>query len=302
MSKNWKIALAVAGALILISYTAIVVIAIVAFVGAGGGGDRVAVIRITGLMSSSGISGGLLGEAGTTAEQVIDELEQAEDDPSVKAIILRIDSPGGTAASGQEIYSAVKKVDKPVVASIADMGASAAYWAACGAEEIIAGPASEVGSIGVIVSVPNYKGLMEKLGISYVTISKGKYKTLGDPNRAMTDEEKKIIEDQMDIVYRQFIDDVASGRSMAKADVEKLADGLAWPGSEALKMKLVDRLGNWRDAVDRAAELGKIEGKPELVEYTDYSPFDFVRALFEGKAPGLEDLLSTGTGRQLLSR
>lgn len=305
MSKKWKVAIWIVVGLLIAGYLIAMVFAVSSAIGGGSGGsDKIAVIKISGIMSSSGLSGGLFGESGTTAEKVVGDLKKAEEDPDVKSIILRIDSPGGTASSGQEIYSQVKRTrkSKPVVASIADVGASAAYWAASSTDEIIAGPASDVGSIGVIISVPNYKGLMDKLGISFVTITQGKYKSIGDPARPMTEEEKQILRGQSEVIYRRFISDVATGRRMKVPEVEKLADGLAWPGSQAIEMKLVDRLGNWQDAVDRAAKLGKIEGKPEIISYDEPSPFEVLRSLFGGKSPRLLDILSSEVGRQPLSR
>ncbi|MCL4499739.1 MAG: S49 family peptidase, partial [Chloroflexi bacterium] len=147
-----------------------------------------------------------------------------------------------------------------------------------------------------------YKGLMDKLGISYETITQGKYKSIGDSARPMTEEEKQILKSQSEVIYKRFIGDVASGRHMKITEVEKLADGLAWPGSQAIGMKLVDRLGNWQDAVDRAAVLGKIEGKPEIVEYGRQSALDLIRGLFAGKSSVLTNLLSSGTGGQPLTR
>lgn len=291
MSRKWKIAIAVIAAIVLVGYFSLLIAAFVYSFQGALGGKQIAVVRINGIMSSSGSAGGVLTEGGTSAESVVKNLQRADDDSNVRAVILRIDSPGGTASSGQEIYSQLRRMKKPVVASIADVGASAAYWAASGAKEIIAGPASDVGSIGVIISVPNYEGLLKKLGISVVTITRGKYKSIGDPARPMTEEEKTILEGQSEVIYRRFIEDVAAGRRMKIAEVEKLADGLAWPGSQALDKKLVDRLGNWQDAVDRAAELGKIEGEPELVEYGRRSPFEYLTGLFGSKTPGIGDIL-----------
>ncbi len=294
MSKKWKVAIAATVAILAIGYFSLLIVAFIYSSPGVFGGEKVAVIRISGIMSSSGSAGGFLTEGGTSAEKIVEDLRRADDDPDVRAVILRIDSPGGTASSGQEIYSQLRRMKKPVVASIADVGASAAYWAASGAREIIAGPASDVGSIGVIISVPNYEGLLKKLGISVVTITKGKYKSIGDPARPMTEEEKSILEGQSEVIYRRFIEDVAVGRRMKVAEVEKLADGLAWPGSQALDKKLIDRLGNWQDAVDRAAELGKIEGEPELIEYGRRSPFEFLTDLFGGRTPGIGDILRLG--------
>jgi protease-4 len=222
-------------------------------------------------------------------EDIIEQLRKADKDDSVKAILLRINSPGGTAAASQEIYREVKRVKKPVVVSIADVGASGAYWVACGADRIVASPASDVGSIGVILIIPNLKGLFEKVGIEYVVVSKGKYKDLGNPARRLTEEERKILDAQAEIVYEQFIDAVAESRKLSESEVRELATGLAFLGTEAKEKGLVDELGNFRDAVKIAARLGKIKGEPKIIEYRKPTIFEGLRYLLEGKNPLLPE-------------
>lgn len=237
----------------------------------------IALIRIEGAISAD--------RAGSNVnpEDIIEQLRRADKDSSVKAILLRINSPGGTAAASQEIYREVKRVKKPVVVSIADVGASGAYWVACGADRIVASPASDVGSIGVILIIPNLKGLFEKVGIEYVVVSKGKYKDIGNPARKLTEEERKILDAQAEIVYEQFIDAVAESRKLSEAEAKKLATGLAFLGSEAREKGLVDDLGNFRDAIKIAARLGKIKGEPEIIEYRKPTIFEGLRYLLEGK-------------------
>lgn len=237
------------------------------------GGGKIALIRVDGVLSGGGDGGDLLSGSGASAEDLVRLLHKAEIDPSVKAIMLRINSPGGTAAAGEEVYLELKKMKKPVVASISDVGASAAYLIASGSKKIVANPASAVGSIGVITMLPNLEGLNRKIGIRYVVIQQGKFKTIGSPFREMTAEERKILEDQSRMVYLQFIRDVAEGRKMPVSEVKKLATGLDWPGTQALKLGLVDRIGNYRDAVDLAARLGRMKGEPEVVEYGKPSLF-----------------------------
>lgn len=243
----------------------------------------IALIRIEGTISAdrSGSS--------VNPEDIIKQLRKADKDDSVKAILLRINSPGGTAAASQEIYREVKRVKKPVVVSIADVGASGAYWVACGADRIVASPASDVGSIGVILIIPNLKGLFEKVGIEYVVVSKGKYKDLGNPARRLTEEERKILDAQAEIVYEQFIDAVAESRKLSQSEVRELATGLAFLGTEAKERGLVDELGNFRDAVKIAARLGRIKGEPEIIEYRKPTIFEGLRYLLEGKNPLLPE-------------
>lgn len=250
------------------------------------GAEKVALIRIEGTISAD------RSQSGANPENIIDQLRQAEEDGGVKAILLRINSPGGTAAASQEIYQELNRVKKPVVASIGDIGASGAYWIACGADEIMASPASDVGSIGVIMAIPNLTELFKKVGIKYIVISKGKYKDLGNPARPLTEEEREILSEQAEIVYKQFIEAVAESRKLSREEVEKLATGLAFLGEEAKDMGLIDELGNFHDAVELAGKRGKIEGEPELVEYAAPSFFENLSSLLlKMRQPGLNELL-----------
>jgi protease-4 len=232
-----------------------------------GRADSVALIHIEGVISSSPQGGLLTISTASTPEAIINQIRSANKDSRVAAILLRIDSPGGSAAASQEVYREVKRSKKPVVASIGDVGASGAYYIASGTKEIIASPASTVGSIGVIMTIPNLQDLYKKLGVSFVVITQGKYKDIGSESRPMTEEERKILTEHTAIVYEQFISDVAAGRGMSKERVRELATGLDWPASQALKLGLVDRLGNYQDALNRAGKLGKIVGEPNVVRY-----------------------------------
>lgn len=253
----------------------------------------VAIIRIEGIISSSGGGQGLFSIAGTSPETVIRQLRRAEKDFSVKAVLLRVDSPGGTASASQEIYREIKRMRKPVVASIGDIGASGAYYVASATDSIVASPASAVGSIGVIMEVPNIKELLNKLGVEYTFITKGKHKDIGNPTRPLTSEEREILESQAEKVYQQFIADVAKGRKLSIDQVKNLATGLTYLGSEALSLKLVDRIGNFQDAVDLAAKLGKIKGEPGIVEYGAPSFLDVIRNLFRTRNTSLDQLLKS---------
>lgn len=246
-------------------------------------GGSVALIRVEGEISASQES-----LSSVTPERIIEQLRWAERDRGIKAILLRINSPGGTAAASQEIFTELTRAKKPVVASIADIGASGAYWIACGADKIVASPTSAVGSIGVIVALPNLKGLLDKLGITYIVITKGKYKDIGNPARPLTEEEKKVLDEQAGIIYKDFIESVAESRRLSVEEVEKYATGLTYLGTQAKEMGLVDKLGNYTDAVKLAAKLGKIKGEPEVEEYE--KPFDlrYLRDIFSLMRPGLD--------------
>jgi len=267
--------LAIIGAITL-AFFVLFFIAIVGVLGMGSFSVReapaVAVIRIEGEITGDRLS------VGTDPETIIEQLRRAERDENIKSILLRINSPGGSAAASQEIAMEVARAKKPVVASIGDSGASGAYWIATACDRIVAAPASSVGSIGVIMMITNLKGLFEKLGVKYVVVAKGKFKDLGNPARDLTDEEKKLLSDQAEMVYRQFINDVARNRKMSVSRVEELATGQVFVGEEAKKLGLVDELGNYRDALKIAARLGKIEGEAQVIDLSE-TPASFMKWL-----------------------
>jgi protease-4 len=272
--KGWTIGIIVAIVLILLIGCGSVALAYIVM-GAGRGatpldkGKSVAIIKITGVIAASADSGLLTGTAGATPENIINQLRQADTDDRVASIVLRVDSPGGSAAASQEIYEEVKRVKKPVVVSVADIGASGAYYIACASDEIMASRASTVGSIGVIMQIADLQGLYEKLGIKFTTIKQGKYKDMGSGDRALTEEEKALLDTEAKEVYDQFIGDVAESREIPEATVRELATGQTWNGETALELELIDSLGNYRDAVLKAGKLGKIEGEPSIVRYDE---------------------------------
>ena len=216
-------------------------------------GDKVAVIDITGTISGT--------------DTIVDQIHQYRDDQAVKAIVLRINSPGGSVAPVQEIYSELKKLDKPIVASMSSTAASGGYYIAAIADEILANPGTLTGSIGVIMQFTKLKGLYEKVGLEQQVVKSGKFKDTGSPLRDLTDEERELLQATLDNVHNQFIDAVFEGRQehLTREEVVALADGRIFSGQQALEHKLVDQLGNLPDAIDRARELGGISGKPKVV-------------------------------------
>lgn len=236
------------------------------------GGDAIALIHIDGVVSGTG--SGMV-----TPEDVLYELDRAEKDDRVKAILLRIDSPGGTVAASEEISSEIARARKPVIASIGDVGASGAYMIASQCDAIVAASGSTVGSIGVILEVPNLEGLLDKLGVKFAVITAGEFKDIGSPYRSMTATETALLKEQVDASYEQFIDLVAAGRKLPKDEVRELAAGFAWVGTEAKTLGLVDQIGNYNDAVDAAAKAGRISGEPEIVEYGHTTYLDALSSL-----------------------
>jgi protease-4 len=218
--------------------------------------DRVALIRIEGVILD--------------AQATISELKQYSENPLVKAIVLRIDSPGGGVVPSQEIHDAVKRVknksNKAVIASMGTVAASGGYYIAAATDRIIANPGTLTGSIGVIMEMANFEGLMKKVGVEGVVIKSGRFKDVGSPVRKMSDEERKLLQSVMDDVHQQFIQAVADGRSLEVSDVEPLADGRIYTGRQAKDARLIDELGDLDDAIHIAADIAGMEGEPKVVE------------------------------------
>ena len=243
-------------------------------------GDKVAVIDVTGTISRT--------------ETIIDQIHQYRDDQGVKAIVLRINSPGGSVAPVQEIHSELKKLEKPIVASMSSTAASGGYYIAAIADEILANPGTLTGSIGVIMQFTKLKGLYEKIGIEQQVVKSGKFKDTGSPLRDLTDEERGLLQATLDDVHNQFIDAVFEGRQehLTREEVVALADGRIFSGQQALEHKLVDQLGNLADAIDRAGELGGISGKPKVVR-TKRKPSMLERMLGPTGKENLDKLLDS---------
>lgn len=200
------------------------------------------------------------------SQETLKQLKEFRKQSSIKAILVRIESPGGAVGPSQEIYREIRRTaqTKPVVASLGSVAASGGYYIASAANHVVCNPGTITGSIGVIIHLPNLKELFGKIGYQTTTIKSGQFKDIGNPSREMTPEEKELLQTTIDETYRQFVRDVALGRNLPEEDVRKIADGRVIMGEKALALKLVDQLGNFEDAVAKAGELAKIEGEPEL--------------------------------------
>jgi protease-4 len=217
--------------------------------------NRIGVIEIRGVIDD--------------VRETVEAIRKYRKDTNIKAILLRIDTPGGGVGASQELYREVRRTieEKPVVASLGGIAASGGYYIASAATRIFSNPGTVTGSIGVIVHFPNLQGLFDKIGYNSVTIKSGQFKDIGNPNREMTPEEKQLMQSTIDEAYRQFVQDVARGRNLPEEKVREVADGRIFMGKTAHEWGLVDELGNFQDAVDGAAKLGKIEGEPELIHF-----------------------------------
>jgi len=226
---------------------------------------KVAVIYVQGTMITGNLPGGL-GYA--TSEEISKSIQDAVDDKNVKAIVLRINSPGGTPAAAQEIVTEIKKAQEhiPVVVSMGDVAASAAYYISAPADHIIANPDTMTGSIGVIWVFENSSEYFDNEGVDFYVAKSGDFKDMGANWRGLSDAERQYSEEVVMEVFERFVDEIASGRGLSRSEVKDLADGRIYTGSRAVELGLVDETGNLYDAIDVAAKLGGIEGEP-IVSY-----------------------------------
>jgi protease-4 len=202
------------------------------------------------------------------SKKMLAKLKDVDEDKQVRAVVLRLDSPGGSVAPSQEIYEAVKAMSKPVVASMGSVAASGAFYIACGAKKVVANPGTLTGSIGVIMEFMNLKGLYEWAKVTRFSIKTGRFKDSGAEYRDMRPDERELLQNLVDDVLSQFKRAVAEGRKLPMKAVSEIADGRIMSGAQAKKLKLIDELGGIEDAIRIAGELAGIKGKPE-VYYSD---------------------------------
>lgn len=225
------------------------------------GGAKVAVVEVEGVIGV-GVDGG------PDTEAIIRTLGEYRDDPAVRAVVLRIDSPGGVVAPTQEIFTAVRRLreaNKPVVASLGSVAASGGYYVAVSADRIFASPGTLTGSIGVVMQLANVEGLLKKVGVEYVVVKAGTYKDVGNFARAMTPEERRILQSLLDDIYEQFIAAVVEGRGLEPQQVRAFAEGRIYSGRQAQGLKMVDDLGGLEDAIEAAAKMAGLPPKPKVV-------------------------------------
>ncbi len=249
--KTLFIALIVLG---LIGFVATLVVAVASSLGDGdmdlSYGKSVGIVEVRGAIDIS--------------DNIVRAINRYRDNSSVKAIVLRVDSPGGGVAASQEIYEAVKRAraKKPVVCSMAEVAASGGYYISCVCDSIVANPGTLTGSIGVIMEFPVAEELLKKIGLRFEVLKAGENKDIGSPFRAMRPEERALLQGMIDDVHAQFIQAVADGRGLPYDSVKAIADGRVFSGKQALALRLVDKLGTLDDAIELAARMAGISGKP----------------------------------------
>ena len=260
-------------------------------------GGNVAVIQINGEIVSSG-SGGFFDQGVVSSLDVIELLEKARRDDSIKAVLLEINSPGGSPVGSEEIVNEVKKVkkEKLVVSVIRESGASGAYWVASASNHIIASPLSITGSVGVLGSYLEFSGLMEKYGVSYVRLNSGKYKDLGSPLRELSPEEKAIMQKKIEIIHKIFLNDVAKNRNLTASQYSEISTGIFYLGDEAIQINLVDKLGDKNTALELISK--------QINETAEEVPYQTEKGFFESLSGIIADqsfLVGYGFGKAVIS-
>jgi protease-4 len=252
-------------------------------------GEKIAVVELKGAINSS--------------EQVVSQLKKHRENRSIKAIVFRVDSPGGAVVPSQEIYEEVRKTrdaGKPVVVSMGSLAASGGYYVSCGATRIVANRGTLTGSIGVISQFIQIEQLMEKIGIGSTTVKSGRLKDSGSPFRRFTEEDRKYWEGLIKDTYNQFVTVVERERHIPHQKLLAIADGRVFSGEQALEAGLVDTLGTYEDAVRIAADMVGIRGEPVVVKIRDRRPFGIFDLLFRSARENLLEAKSELLDRDIL--
>ncbi len=251
------------------------------------GGSGIALIKLDGTITDATVAPSRGGR-----ENVYAQLQRAERDRAVKAVVLRVNSPGGSATASQALYDQVRRVraaGKPVVIHFTDVAASGGYYVGAAGDRIVSQPATITGSIGVIITSYDLRGLQEKVGVQERVIKSGPYKDILSASRDITPEERAILDKLIGDTLDQFVRAVAEGRRLPEAEVRQIADGRVFSGTEALRLRLVDEIGDDHRAVRLAAELAGVRGEPRVIIYEPPRPTGLL-ALLNGRGPGAEAL------------
>jgi protease-4 len=232
-------------------------------------GKYVGLIEVNGVISSS--------------EETVNLIKKYRDNSSIKALVIRVNSPGGGVAASQEIYQAIRNAreTKPAVCSMGEVAASGGYYIACACDTVLANPGTLTGSIGVIMEFMVAEELIKKVGLRFEVVKAGQNKDIGSPFRPMTPEERALMQGMLDDVHTQFIEAVAEGRKLSPDSIRAIADGRVFTGRQAMSLRLVDKLGTLEDAVKLAADMAGLKEKPRIFKERK-------------RKPGLLDLLVEG--------
>jgi len=242
-----------------------------------GSGKGIGVVNINGMITFSSGGGMFSEQKGSSA--VVEQIRRFAKSPSVKGLVIRVNSPGGTIGATQEIYNAIKRFKakgKPVVVSMGDLAASGGYYISAAADYIFANKGTITGSIGVIISTPDFSGLYKWLRVKWNTIKSGRYKDILSSSRRMRDDEKRLLFGVVRNAYQDFFTAVLKGRPIKRKKLEQLAQGQVFSGNQAKKNGLVDETGDFEAALMKAGKLAGITGRPTVIS--------------QKRKPGLGDL------------
>ena len=233
----------------------------------------------------------------TESKDILSLIKRFREDDDIKSIVIRIDSPGGVIGPSQEIYREIRKTTpkKKIIASMGSIAASGGYYIAAATDGIVANPGTITGSIGVIIAYTNFREVLDKIGMIPVVIKSGPFKDMGSPTKEMSPEEKEVLQAFVDQAHRQFVTAIAESRNMDIEHVRSLADGRIYTGEEAVKQGLVDRLGNFEDAVEWAGRLGGIQGSVSTV-YKRKEKYSFLKYVMES---AIHDLINRTTRQDI---
>ncbi len=257
-------------------FLAVILLASAIIMASGASSGNTAHIRITGVITSD--EGLLFGAETSSPEQVIAAIDKAEADGRIKAILLDINSPGGSAVASEEIAMATRDAEKPVVALVRDVGASGAYWAASGSDAIVASPVSLVGSVGATASYVEFSGIMEKYGLGYERLVSGEFKDSGTPYRALSSREREMLQEMIEATGDYFAQSVKERRGIPDETMEEVSSGRLYTGLQAKELGLVDGLGSIDEAKELIKEKAGIESA-NLVEYSTRKPLGIASIL-----------------------
>ncbi|TYT74644.1 signal peptide peptidase SppA [Desulfobotulus mexicanus] len=246
-------------------------------------GESIGVVELYGPIMDSG--------------QILEDIRKFRDDEKIRAIVLRVDSPGGGVGPSQEIFRALQlaRKEKPVIASFGSVAASGGYYVASACDGIMANAGTVTGSIGVILGYTNFRELVEKIGLKSVVIKSGEHKDMASPVKDLSSEDRDILQALVDRMHRQFVRDVATGRGMEEDVVAALADGRIYAGEEAMELGLVDRMGNFEDALSWAAERAGIDPGKWVAVYPERER-SWLMNLIDGSAQSLVNAMDRRMG------
>lgn len=258
--------------------------------------NRIAVLDVNGVIQDTGEAASLFTASGYNHRAFLENLDHAKEDDSVKAIILRVNTPGGGVVESAEIHDKIVEIqseeNKPVYISMGSMAASGGYYISAPAHKIFASPETLTGSLGVIMQGINYEGLADKYGVDFVTIKSGPYKDIMSPTREMTEEERKILQTLIDNSYEGFVKVISEGRGLSVNEVKKIADGRVYDGRQAKELNLIDGFGYFKDVVEEVKKEQEISDA-KVIGYTENFGFRSLMSFGAQKLIG-EDIELTG--------